>query len=134
MVNLERAQPEGGSTVGGGANPQYLTLVYVNALLEQEREKLSGIPRHFSWDPPFPPKLLSKHYPKGYEPPKFHPFDGRNKNTVEHVSRFIHTIGPYAVDKELCLREFAKSLVDRAYTWYTTLRPGSIKTWDEMME
>ena len=37
-------------------------------------------------------------------------------------------------DKELCLREFAKSLMGRAYTWYTTLRPKSIKTWDEMME
>ena len=24
--------------------------------------------------------------------------------------------------------------MDKAYTWYTTLRPGSIKTWDEMME
>ena len=24
--------------------------------------------------------------------------------------------------------------MDRAYTWYTTLRPASIKTWDEMME
>ena len=43
-------------------------------------------------------------------------------------------MGPYVGDRELCLREFAKSLVDRAYTWYTTLRPGSIKTWDEMME
>ena len=53
---------------------------------------------------------------------------------MEYVSRFIHTIGPYARDKELCLREFAKSLVDRAYTRYTTLRPRSIKTWDEMME
>ena len=50
------------------------------------------------------------------------------------MSKFIHTIGPYAGDKELCLREFAKSLIDRAYTWYTTLRPGSIKTYDEMME
>ena len=134
MVNLERAQLERGSVGGGGANPQYLTLVDVNALLEQEREKLPGISKHFSQDPLFPPKLLGKPYPKGYEPPKFHPFDGRNKNTVEHVSRFIHTIGPYIADKELCLREFAKSLMDRAYTWYTTLRPGSIKTWDEIME
>jgi len=50
------------------------------------------------------------------------------------VSRFIHTIGPYAGDRELCLREFAKYIVDKAYTWYTTLRPGSIKTWDKMME
>ena len=53
---------------------------------------------------------------------------------MEHVSKFIHTMGPYARDRELCLREFAKSLVDKAYTWYTTLRPGSMKTWDEMME
>ena len=50
------------------------------------------------------------------------------------MNRFVHTIGPYVGDRKLCLREFAKSLVDRAYTWYTTLRPGSIKTWDEMME
>ena len=48
---------------------------------------------------------------------------------MEHVSR-----SPYVGDRELCLREFAKSLVDKAYIWYTTLRPGSIKTWDEMLE
>ena len=53
---------------------------------------------------------------------------------MEHVSRFIHVMSPYAGDRELCLREFAKSLMDKAYTWYTTLRPGSIKTLDEMME
>ena len=132
--NQDRTQPEGGSAVGGGTNPQYLTLVDVSALLEQEREKLSGIPKQFSWDPPFPPELLGKPYPKGYEFLKFHTFDGRNGSTVEHVSRFVHTMGLYAGDRELCLREFAKSLVDRAYTWYTTLRLGSIKTWDEMME
>ena len=47
---------------------------------------------------------------------------------MEHVGRFIHTIGSNAKDRELYLKEFAKSLVDRAYTWYTTLRPRSIKT------
>ena len=77
---------------------------------------------------------LSSYTPKDTNPPKFHPFDGRNGSVVEHVSRFVHTIGPYAGDRELCLREFAKSLLDKAYTWYTTLRPGSIKTWDKMME
>ena len=128
MVNQERAQPEGKLAVRGGANPQYLTLTDVNTLLEQEREKLSGIPKKFSQDPPFPPELIGKPYPKGYEPLKFHPFEGMNRSDVEHVSRFIHTMGPYVGDKELCLREFAKSLVDKAYTWYTTLRLGSIKT------
>ena len=132
--NQDRTQPEWGSAVGGRTNPQYLTLADVNALLEQEKEKLSGIPKKFSRDSLFPQELLGKPYPKRYEPPKFHPFDGRNGSAVKHMSRFIHTMGPYVGDRELCLREFAKSLVDRAYTWYTTLKPGSIKTWDEMME
>ena len=41
--NQDRTQPEGRSAVwggGGGINPQYLTLVNVSALLEQEKEKL----------------------------------------------------------------------------------------------
>ena len=116
--NQDRTQLEGGSAVGGGGgiNPQYLTLADVSALLEQEREKLWGIPKQFSWDPLFPLELLGKPYPKGYKPPKFHPFDRRNGSAVEHVSRFVHTMGPYVEDRELCLREFAKSLVDRAYT------------------
>ena len=134
MGNQDRTQPEGRLAVGGGTNPHYLTLEDVSALLKQKMEKLSGIPKQFSRDPPFPPELLGKPYPKGYEPPKFHPFDGRNGSAVEHVSRSVHTMGPYVGNQELCLREFAKSLVDRAYTWYTTLKPGSIKTWDKMME
>ena len=117
VVNQDRTQLERGSIVGGGANPQYLTLAHVKDLLEQEREKLLGIPKQFSRDPPVLPELLGKLYPKGYEPSKFHPFDGRNGSAVEHVSRFIHIMGLYAGDTELCLREFAKSLVDKAYTW-----------------
>ena len=46
--NQDRTQPKGWSVVGGKTNPQYLTLGDVSALLEQEREKLSGIPKQFS--------------------------------------------------------------------------------------
>jgi hypothetical protein len=51
-----------------------------------------------------------------------------------HVSKFIDSMGPYAGDGDLCIREFSKSLDDRAYTWYTTLRPGSVRSWDDMVE
>ena len=78
------------------------------------------VPKQFSQDPPFPPKLLGKPYPKGYGPMKFHPFDGRNGSAVEHVSRFIHIIGPYIGDKELYLREFAKSLVEEMEVLWST--------------
>ncbi|GKV42239.1 hypothetical protein SLEP1_g49668 [Rubroshorea leprosula] len=37
-----------------------------------------------------------------------------------------------AVQQRLC--EFSKSLFDRAYTWYPTLLPNSIHSWDEMVE
>jgi hypothetical protein len=42
-------------------------------------------------------------------------------------------MGAYAGNGDLCLREFSKSLNDRAYIWYTTLPPGSVKTWEDMV-
>ncbi|CAL9001484.1 unnamed protein product [Prunus brigantina] len=52
---------------------------------------------------------------------------GKGKgNPKEHVNRFINALGPHAGDYNLRLREFSKSLTDRAYTWYTTLALGSI--------
>ena len=68
VVNQDKAQPECGSAVGGGGNPQYLTLADVNALLEQEREKLSRIPKQFSRDPSFPQELLASHIPYDMKP------------------------------------------------------------------
>ena len=49
------------------------------------------------------------------------------------MSKFIDTLGPYATDED-CLREFSKSLCDRAYTWYIGLKPGLIPTWDDMVD
>ena len=46
----------------------------------------------------------------------------------------MDSIGPFAGDRELCLREFSKFLIDRAYTWYFTLQPNSIPTWEDIVE
>ena len=53
---------------------------------------------------------------------------------MEHFSKFMDSMGPFAADRELCLREFSKSLTDCAYTWYSTLQPNSIPTWKDMVE
>ena len=50
------------------------------------------------------------------------------------MSNFIDTLGPYMADKDLCLREFSKSLCDHAYTWYIGLKPGPILTWNDMVD
>uniref|UniRef100_A0A2N9I1Y1 Reverse transcriptase domain-containing protein n=1 Tax=Fagus sylvatica TaxID=28930 RepID=A0A2N9I1Y1_FAGSY len=48
-------------------------------------------------------------------------------SALVHISKFVDSMGAYAGNGDLCLREFSKSLDDRAYTWYTTLPPGSVK-------
>ena len=75
-----------------------------------------------------------KPYPKNYKTPIFVCYDGRKGNAIEHVSKFLNTMGQHAGNEELCQKEFSKSLTDRAYTWYTRLPPGSIRTWDEMVD
>ncbi|GKV03858.1 hypothetical protein SLEP1_g16100 [Rubroshorea leprosula] len=77
-------------------------------------------------------EILSKPYPKKYNNLAFPQYDGKKGSVVEHVSKFLDAMGAYARDRDLCLCEFSKSLSDKAYTWYTTLLPGSIRSWDEM--
>ena len=94
----------------------------VVALLEQEKARVPK-KRFYAWRPPYPLRVLSKPYLKRYEPRVFVQYDGRKGSAVEHVSKFIDTLGPYVVDEDLCLREFSKSLCDRAYTWYIGPKP-----------
>ena len=78
--------------------------------------------------------MLSKPCPERYEPRAFAQYDGMKGSAIKHVSKFIDTLGLYATDEDLCLREFSNSLCDRAYTWYIGLMPGSIPTWDDMVD
>uniref|UniRef100_A0A2N9IFC4 Integrase catalytic domain-containing protein n=1 Tax=Fagus sylvatica TaxID=28930 RepID=A0A2N9IFC4_FAGSY len=66
--------------------------------------------------PPYPKELLKEPYPEKYDTPNFSLFDGRKGSAVEHISKFLDSMGPFAGNGGLCLREFSKSLVDRAYT------------------
>lgn len=58
-------------------------------------------------------RLLNKPYPNKYEPSTFSQYDGKKGNAIEHVSKFVDTLGLYAANEDLCLREFSKSLCDR---------------------
>ena len=102
-------------------------------LLEQERAKAPK-ERFYEQRPPYPLRILSKPYPERYKPRTFVQYDGKRGSAIEHVSKFINTLDPYAAGKDLCLQEFSKSLCDCAYTWYTDLKPGSIPTWDDMVD
>ena len=106
-------------TLAGGVprntEQHFITMAKVAALLEQERARTPK-ERFYARRPLYPLKVLSKRYLERYEPRAFAQYDGRKGSAIEHVSKFIDTLGPYAADEELCLREFSKSLCDRAYT------------------
>ena len=109
-----------------------MTFSEVAALLEKERVPTGAW--RFVRRPPYPAGLLNQPYPDKYEVPTFTKYDGRKRNATEHVSKFLDVMGPHAGNGNLCLREFSKSLTDHAYTWYTTLKPDSVCTWDDMVE
>ena len=111
-----------------------MTMCDVADLPKQEREKNSKEPRHFVRKPPYPTELLNQPYPEKYIVPTFSGFDGRKGSAFVHISKFIDSMGAYAGNGDLCLREFSKSLDNRGYTWYTTLPPRSVKTWEDMVE
>lgn len=112
---------------------QYFTKTEVEAMFKKERERATTAQKALDLKPPYPEKVLEKDFSAEYKVSKFQKFDGRKGNTKEHVSRFLDSLGKYAKDPELYLREFSKSLTDRAYTWYLNLKLGTIQDWDHMV-
>ena len=106
----------------------FVTMSNVADLLKQERERPPKEPRHFVRKPPYSIELLKEPYPDKYDTPTFALFDGRKGSAIEHISKFLDSMGPFVAHGELSLQEFSKSLVDRAYIWYTVLLAGSIRT------
>ena len=98
------------------------------------REGQNAKERFYSRRPPYPMRLLSKPYHDKYQPLTFLQFNSRKGSVIEHVSKFLDTMGPLVRDEDLCLCEFSKSLSGCAYTWYTNLKPGSIPTWHHMVD
>uniref|UniRef100_A0A2N9FIW5 Reverse transcriptase domain-containing protein n=1 Tax=Fagus sylvatica TaxID=28930 RepID=A0A2N9FIW5_FAGSY len=103
-------------------------------LVHTENSRAESATNAQGQDPPQPPPSdpNRKPYPEKYIVPTFLRFDGRKGSALVHISKFIDLMGAYAGNGDLCLREFSKSLDDRAYIWYTTLPPESVKTWEDM--
>ena len=118
----EHAANKEETPVGGvpqNVEQRFITMVEVVAFLEQERVRAPK-ERFYAQRPPYLLRVLSKPYLERYKPRVF--------------TQYIDTLGPYAADEDLCLREISNSLCDRAYTWYIGLKPGSIPTWDDMVD
>ena len=81
---------------------------------------------------PYDQRIADKPYPKDYVSPKFMLFNGKRGSAKEHLLKFIETLEVYGFDDDLKLKEFSKSLTEKAYTWYVNLPPGSVDSWGTM--
>nr|POE89448.1 hypothetical protein CFP56_01804 [Quercus suber] len=82
--------------------------------------------------PPYPEEIAGKPYPASYTPFIFLKYDGITRNAREHIRRYVDALTTHAYDHELRLKEFSKSLEGRAFTWYTSLAPGSVLSWNDL--
>ena len=87
---------------------------HVRSLVQQERPSSCYIPE-LDLRPPYPVEIASLPYPQGYVVPKFLRFDGKKGNAREHIQKFVDALGIHGYDINLRLREFSKSLTDKAY-------------------
>ena len=99
VVDKEETPVKGGPQ---NAEQHFITMTEVAAFLEQEKAK---VPKEifYARRPLYPLRILSKPYLERYEPRTLAQYDGKRGSAIKHVSKFIDTLGPYAVDEDLCL-------------------------------
>ena len=67
------------------------------------------------------------------ESPKFTKFAGEtNESTVEHIARYLMEVGDIANNENMKMKYFPSSLTKNAFTWFTTLPPHSIFSWNQL--
>lgn len=82
--------------------------------------------------PPYPEEIVRRPYPTNYTPSIFPKYGGMTKNARKHIRRYVDVLTTHSHDHELRLGEFSKSLEGHAFTWYTSLAPGSVLSWNDL--
>ena len=73
------------------------------------------------------------HYSTGWRVSDFVKFSGDdNRSTWEHISQYIAQLGEVGSSKSLRVRMFSLSLTGTAFSWFSSLAPNSIRSWDEL--
>ena len=79
---------------------------------------------------PYPSEYDLIPLPPKYRLPEFSKFNGtEGASSIEHVSRYLSQLGVISASDEMRVRFFAQSLTGPAFVWYTSLGPGSVRTW-----
>ena len=86
-----------------------------------------------SYQKPYPMSFYTVIYPAGFrlrEFVKFHRDD--SKSTFEHVSQYLAQLGEASSINELKVHLFSLSLIGTAFSWFSSLAPNSITSWEQL--
>jgi hypothetical protein len=72
-------------------------------------------------------------FPGIYQQPQLRKFNGSG-SPHEHVAHFLAACQVTAHNGALLLSQFVQTLSGPAFTWYSKLAPGSIRTWEQMQD
>ena len=82
---------------------------------------------------PYPPEFDFISYPVGWRIPEFVKFNGEDSRTTwEHVSQYVLQLGEAGLNDALRVRLFSLSLTGTAFSWFSSLAPGSILNWNQL--
>ena len=102
-----------------------------------EGVKAQYMQTHYSMRPgyvkPYPPEVDMVPFPNNYRQPQFSKFNG-TRSPHEHVAHFLAACQDTTHNGALLLRQFVQTLSGPAFTWYSKLAPGSIRTWEQMQD
>jgi hypothetical protein len=114
--------------------PRAQTVDQISAIL---RDQFGILPkrRAIGYTKPYPSEYDLIPLPPKYQLPEFTKFSGaEGSSSIEHVSRYLAQLGMILVSDPLRVRFFSQSLTGPAFGWYTSLGPGSIRTWKQLEE
>ena len=130
-MHQETAIPQ---ALQGGQGPHgspYLTKEDIHAILFKAKRMESAV--YVDTRPPYPEKIVGKPYPANYTPPVFPKYDGIIGNAREHIRLYVDALTAHSLDHELRLRKFSKSLEGQAFTWYSSLAPRLVLSWNDLV-
>ena len=86
-----------------------------------------------TYQKPYPTSFDSVAYPAGFRLPEFAKFSGEDtRSTFEHISQYLAQLGEAGSINELKVRLFSLSLTGTAFSWFSSLAPNSIGSWEQL--
>ena len=81
----------------------------------------------------YPTSFDSVSYPTGFKLSKFVKFSGGdNKSTFEYISQYLAQLGEAGSINELKVHLFSLSLTGTTFSWFSSLAPNSIGSWEQL--